>query len=73
MAQAFRMQPLTEGLECSTAMTIAALIHKENTLETMTQYHRLLVYTDGGDISVALITAWPQQAMNWGRYMTMII
>ena len=51
-------------------MTIAALIHKENTLETMTQFNGLL---DGGDISVGWITAGTQQAMNGGRYMTMII
>ena len=37
------------------------------------QYHGLLVYTDGGDISVGWITAGTQKAMNGGRYMTMII
>ena len=37
------VEPLIEESECRTAVTIAALINKENTLETMTQYHRLLL------------------------------
>jgi hypothetical protein len=31
---------------------LAAVIHSENNLEYTTQYHELLVYTAGGDISV---------------------
>ena len=31
---------------------LAAVIHSENNLEHTTQYHELLVYTAGGDISV---------------------
>ena len=31
------VEPLTEGTECRTAVTIAALIHRENNLETTTQ------------------------------------
>ena len=65
------VEPLTEVPECRTAIT--ALIHKENTLEIMTQYHGLLVYTDGGDILVGWITAGKQRAMDGGRYMTMLI
>ena len=37
------VEPLTEGPKCRTAVTISALIHRENTLETTMQYHGLLV------------------------------
>ena len=67
------VKQLTEGPDHRIAMTIAALIHREKIMEHTPQFRGLLVYTDGGDISVGWITAETQRALDGGRYMTMLI
>ena len=68
-----QVEQLKEEPECRNAVTIALLIHYEKNLEHTTQYHGLLVYTDGGGILVGWITAETQRALDGGRYMTMLI